>query len=595
MRFPLLAVSFCCASFAVAIAQTATTPEALLAQMRAASGGAAWDRVSEIREHGTMKENGFTGQLTLSQDMKTGHPAFNAIFPAVNARIGNGTLGDETWTLNQDGDLAIHARGEDDASAVTDAYLYRRAYWQPGFDGAAVALDPPATEDKVVFERVRITPARGETFVLWINGATHLLDRVQRGDSALHYADYRTVKGLKLPFSVRDVNNGHEGYTFEFASIEVKDRLDEADLAIPFYRDFEMPASGVATVPTEHGIIFEAKINGKGPFKMIFDTGSNNILSEGVAKQVGIVPEGDAKKLATDNGTVDVRQATAKSLQIGDVTLHDQPFVLMDLPLDPGAPVAVVGYEFLQRFVVKIDYEHNRMTMYDPARFSHGGPGVGVPMQVQSHLLFVHASVDGFKGNFALDTGNQVALELDLGFVRINDLVGWTHARFHGYAGRSYTGPLPDTYYARIHKLTIGEAEVDDIAANLSQGEAHDGEPDGNIGQSVLGQFNCTFDVLRGKLYLEKNANWGPVPFNRAGIVVDPQDDGMKVMTVLPGSPGEGAGLQIGDVITKIDGKTLDDTQDESAFARPVGTVLHLTVRRGQTTREIAVTLKDVL
>ena len=69
----------------------------------------------------------------------------------------------------------------------------------------------------------------------------------------------------------------------------------------------------------------------------------------------------------------------------------------------------------------------------------------------------------------------------------------------------------------------------------------------------------------------------------------------MKVMTVLPGSPGEGVGLQVGDLITKIDGKALDGTQDESAFARPVGTFLHLTVKRGQVTQEITVTLKDVL
>jgi C-terminal processing protease CtpA/Prc len=111
----------------------------------------------------------------------------------------------------------------------------------------------------------------------------------------------------------------------------------------------------------------------------------------------------------------------------------------------------------------------------------------------------------------------------------------------------------------------------------------------------VFRQFNCTFDEIRGKLYLEKNGNWGPVPFNRAGIVVDPQDDAMKVMTVLPGNSGEAAGLQVGDLITKIDGKALDDTQDESVFARPVGTVLRLTVKRGQATQEIAVMLKDVL
>jgi len=375
----------------------------------------------------------------------------------------------------------------------------------------------------------------------------------------------------------------------------VKEHADEADLAIAFYRDFEMPASGVATVATENGTIFDVRINGKGPFQMLFDTGSINIIGSGVAKELGIVPEGDAMKLSTGNGSVDVRPATVKALQIGEVTMHDQPFVVMDLPGDDGGPVAVVGYEFLQRLVVKVDYEHNRMTMYDPARFRYEGAGVTVPMLAKSRNLFAKGSVDGFKGLFALDTGNDVALELEPGFVRINDLVGWTHARFHGYAGSSYTGPIADSYYARIQKVMIGDAEVDDLAANLSQGEVHEDEPDGNIGHSVLAQFNCTFDLSRGKLYLEKNANWGPVPFNRAGIVVDPQDEGMKVMTVLPGSTGESAGLLAGDLITKIDGKADVDSEDESAFARAPGTVLHLTVKRGESTTEIAVMLKDIL
>ena len=37
-----------------------------------------------------------------------------------------------------------------------------------------------------------------------------------------------------------------------------------------------------------------------------------------------------------------------------------------------------------------------------------------------------------------------------------------------------------------------------------------------------------------GKAVSREERKLGTVPFNRAGIVVDPQDDAMKVMTVLP-------------------------------------------------------------
>lgn len=589
MRLILFTCIAVCGLAASMLAQAGSDAAAVLKQMRLASGGAAWDRVAEIVEHGQMKENGVAGRFTQGEDLKTGSYAFQAEFPTANARIGQGVHRDDIWTLNQQGDLAVHSGARNDNNAVTDTYLYRCGYWRQGFDGAEVTMDPPATEGSVSFDRVRITPAHGETVVLWINASTHLLDREQWGDAAKRFSDYRVVNGLKLPFAIRHVTKDHEDYAITLERIDLKSKVEDADVDIGFYHDFEMPASGVATVPTEHGTAFEVRINGKGPFNMFFDTGSLNIVSSTIAKEVGIAPQGDAEKI---NGTVEVRPATLKTLQIGDVTMHDQPFVVMDYPGEFG----VVGYEFLQRFVVRIDYDHNRITMYDPARFSYSGGGVVVPMLVKSRgMLYVRGSVDGFKGQFILDTGNEFGLQFEPGFVRINDLVGWTHARFHGYAGRGYAGPSPESYYAHIYKLTIGDAEVDDIAANLSQGDPHDGDLDANLGESVFRQFNCTFDEIRGKLYLEKNGNWGPVPFNRAGIVVDPQDDGMKVMTVLPGGPGEGVGLQVGDLITKIDDKALNGNQDESAFARPVGTFLHLTVKRGQVMQEITLTLKDVL
>lgn len=595
MRSFVVATIVCFGLAPALSAQAAPDAARVLSEMRMASGGDSWNRVAEILERGSMKENGFTGQFLRAEELKTGSYAFTAVFPEVKARIGSGVHGDQRWGLNQQGDLRVEAGAGKDADAVTETYLNRRGYWKPSFEAAAVTMDQPAIEDGMAFERVQIEPIHGAPVVLWIDRRTHLLDRVQRGGSTTLYGDYRGVGGLKVPFSLRHQTKGQEDFAIALDAVLVKPKPDPADVAIPFYRDFDMPGSGVVTVPTEQGLTFEARINGNGPYKMFLDTGSVNILSETAAKELNIAVPGDGGKLAAGDGEVEVRPATVKTLQIGDVMLRDQPFMVMKLPADRGGPVAVLGYEFLQRLVVKIDYVRNQMTMYDAARFAYPGAGIAVPMRVESRGLYVQASVDGFKGLFQLDTGNQVALELSPGFVRINDLLGWTHARFHGYAGRSYAGPLPDAYYARIEKLEIGGTEVDQIAANLSHGEEHDGEPDGSLGQSVLRQFNCTFDVSRGRLYLEKNRNWGPVPFNRAGIVVDPEDQGFRVMTVVPGGGGDAAGLKVGDLITKIDGLRLGGSEDQSAFVRPSGTVLHLTVRRGEGTSEVAVTLKDIL
>jgi C-terminal processing protease CtpA/Prc len=99
-----------------------------------------------------------------------------------------------------------------------------------------------------------------------------------------------------------------------------------------------------------------------------------------------------------------------------------------------------------------------------------------------------------------------------------------------------------------------------------------------------------------GNMYLEKTANWGkPSPFTRAGFLFDSTEQGQKIMTVLPGSPAEVAGLKVGDLVTRIDGKVPGDDINEPAFLQAPGTVVHLTVKRGNSTQWVEITLKNML
>jgi putative serine protease PepD len=89
-----------------------------------------------------------------------------------------------------------------------------------------------------------------------------------------------------------------------------------------------------------------------------------------------------------------------------------------------------------------------------------------------------------------------------------------------------------------------------------------------------------------------------PVTF--AFLGVQSQDSGQGVVgngaliiSVETGSPAEKAGLQQGDVITKIDGTTIDDATTLSARIRQAtpGTVMHLTIERNNSTMTLTVTL----
>jgi hypothetical protein len=91
--------------------------------------------------------------------------------------------------------------------------------------------------------------------------------------------------------------------------------------------DFHFDSSDRATVPTTNGVVFEAMINGKGPFQLMFDTGAGvNILNPAVIARLGLPAESGAVALPAMGGPVDARSFHAEEVRIGELALHHQTF-----------------------------------------------------------------------------------------------------------------------------------------------------------------------------------------------------------------------------------------------------------------------------
>lgn len=576
-----------------------TTPSStaaeILAKVREATGGDRWNQFAECESEGSIAVAGKTGTVHSAENLVTGANVSRADIPELGVHQAHGVDPKTIWQQDDAGDIRLLPNGID--WQIDDLYLTGRGYWRPNFGGAKVTVLDPTTDQGSTYDRLQFQVPGGRGFTMWIDQKTHLIERVENSSSGFSYlGDYRRVDGVLLPFSQRK-GSGDNLQAVTLSKRTLLKRVNDADFAIPYRKDFELPASGVATVPAEDGIIFQAKINGKGPYKIFFDTGSINLINSDLAKQLGLQVEGETQKLLSDAGALDIRVTHIATLQIGDLVLHNQTFRVMTSPPDNSdTPVAAVGYEVFRRLVVKVDYERQQLRFYNPATFKYSGSGAKVPLLLSGVALEVDGRVDGVVGRFALDTGNEVGFSLDAAFVKQNNLIEALGARYHGYSGRSYAGATPVAYYARAKTLQIGDAEVHGLITYLFTGEPGPGDFAGNVGRSVLRQFNVTFDCMRGNLYLEKNANWGkPGIFNRAGIVIDPTEKGEKVMTVLPGSPGEAAGLAVDDLITKIDGHAPSDDLDDPAFLQPVGTAVHLTIKRGDQELQVDVTLEEIL
>ncbi len=116
---------------------------------------------------------------------------------------------------------------------------------------------------------------------------------------------------------------------------------------------------------TKH-LAVSAKINGKGPFRLIFDTGSPVVLlNTKVAREAEIakVARGLPKPKNTLNG-----QTLVQSIEIGGAKADNVPVAVFDHPTlaaiaEIVGPVdGIIGYPFFARFKTTIDYPALQLT-----------------------------------------------------------------------------------------------------------------------------------------------------------------------------------------------------------------------------------------
>jgi hypothetical protein len=144
-----------------------------------------------------------------------------------------------------------------------------------------------------------------------------------------------------------------------------------AVLAVAFLVRADEPNPAPLKVPfdlikTQHMTVM-VKVNGAGPFRLIFDTGAPvTLLNNKVAREAGLIKK-DTKSAVVPL-LPGMGQYKVKTLQIGEVTARDVPVMVMDHPTvtlvskHVGGVDGIVGFSFFARYRVTIDYQKKEMT-----------------------------------------------------------------------------------------------------------------------------------------------------------------------------------------------------------------------------------------
>lgn len=600
---------------AAALSVDAADVKEILARAKQAAGGDAWNRIRTTHTQVKLSASGLTGTGESWEDTETGH--FLDRYQLGPVSGANGFDGQIVWSQDASKQVRIEGDAEARESNANEAYRRSLAYWFLERWSAAMEYLGEREDQAKRFHVVRIKPKGGRPFDLWVDAETFLFNRtVEKGaleTRTVYFSDYRTVDGVKIPFAVRSTN-GETRYD-QLITVEIVEFNQAAEAAMfhapaPPPPDFAFVTGATSTtVPFEllnNHIYVQVKLNRKGPFPLLCDTGGANIITPELAKELGLKSEGALQGRGVGEKSEDVGLTKVQALEIGGVSLRDQVFAVYALGSfadAEGVRVAgLVGYEVFKRFVVKVDYEHSTLTLILPAAFSYQGSGTEVPFVFKEHIPQVDGEIDGIPGKFDIDTGSRASLDLLGPFVEKNNLKARYAPKIEATTGWG-VGGAARSQITRAKVLRLGGVTVDNPVTELSvqkQGTFTDPYVAGNVGAGVLKRFNLIFDYTHQRIIFEKNANFSkPDTFDCSGMWINLEGNAFALLDVTAGGPAALAGLKAGDKILAVDGKTPRELPLPAVRMKfktePAGTRVRLTVESGGHKREVTLVLRDLI
>jgi len=429
--------------------------------------------------------------------------------------------GSTAWRRDHNGQTSILS-GPEETELLNSAYFSSFSYLLTDRMAGNREYRGLDTIDGMILHEVAFYPGGQDSTTHYYDTASSLLillySRVDEIVTEARCSEYRRVGGIIWPFRQTARGIGvplNIDQTYD--KISINEPIDDSIFTMPAQRatDFRFPAGEVSvTIPVDYHaghIRVPATINGHTKAWFILDSGASaNMLNRALAENLGLEEVGrlPAKGMG---GYEEVALVRTDSIAIGDLTLLGQVAGSLDLSQlgrdgwDGRRFGGVLGYDFLSRFPILIDYEHEHLIIYDPTEFSAPAGAVEIPFHLTMAVPTVVGHLEGIEGDYIVDLGNPFGLIVHPQFSRKHDVVSrLDNVRDAGSAIAGIGGTIDGrTGFAEL--FSLGEVEIRDLTVLLAEGDGGLAQSEalaGNIGNLVLEQFRVLLDYSKGSLYL---------------------------------------------------------------------------------------------
>lgn len=246
----------------------------------------------------------------------------------------------------------------------------------------------------------------------------------------------------------------------------------------------------------------------------------------------------------------------------------------------------IIGYTFFSRYVVSIDYDTHTIGVYPPGPFKYPKGSGGYILHPRFSTLVYQPAIitDARKvlSRFIFDTGAGLYFLISDRFLQDSNLLKTKRKLYPTQA--EGLGGKKEMQLTVTEKIKIGPYLFRRVPLLIFRDDYNiTSYPflGGILGNDLMRRFNAIFNYSERSIYIVPNQHYlDPFDYSYTGLGIYWVNGAVKVVDVMPGSPGDRAGFLPDDIILAMNNVFTQNIQTFKNILQNAGSRIKVIVQR---------------